>query len=240
MTNQCALEMEHGEKILRGQLVTPDNLQGKAPGVLVMHDAMGLGKFNEEKAHMLAGMGYVALATDMYGGGVHSDDPNEAGKHFLPFHTNPALIRARVVAWFEQMKSLPQVDETLIAAIGFCFGGQCVLELARSGADVKAVASYHGLLTTPAPAQADSIKGLVAVYTGSKDPYAPRKDVDALREEMTNARANFHLTEFSNAYHAFTNPNPPGDVEAGMQYDPLCDQVSWAGTVALLSHTLKN
>lgn len=203
-----------------------------------MHDAMGLGRFNERRAHLLADRGYIALATDMYGGGVHCEDPAEAGKHFRPFHDKPELIRSRVVAWYEKLKSMPEVDENRIAAIGFCFGGQCVLELARSGEDVKAVVSYHGLLTTPSPAKPDSLNNTVAVYTGSKDPYAPREDVETLRNEMAASGAEFQLTEFSHAWHAFTNPNPPMGVESGMQYDAVSDAVSWAGTLALFDQSL--
>jgi len=240
LNTQEPLKLTHDGASLCGQLIMPERRAAKAPGILVMHDAMGLGKFNEQKAHLLADLGFIALATDMYGGGVHCKDTDEAGKHFLPFHNKPELIRSRVVAWFEKLKCLPGVDENRIAAIGFCFGGQCVLELARSGADVKAVVSYHGLLTTPSPAKPDSLDTIIAVYTGSKDPYAPRKDVDLLREEMRVSGAHLQLTEFTHAHHAFTNPSPPMGVEAGMQYDALCDAISWAGTLALLNHTLQD
>lgn len=239
MTIIRTVHLNHEGASLKGQLALPETVKGSLPAVLVMHDAMGLGPFNVERASQLADMGYVALATDMYGDGVHTEEPNEAGKHFVVFHENPGLIRTRVLAWYEHLKSLPEVDPGRIAAIGFCFGGQCVLELARSGEDVKAVVSYHGLLTTPSPAEPHSIVGKVAVYTGSRDPYAPREHVENLREEMIHAGAVLQLTEFSDAYHAFTNPTPPGSVEQGMKYDALCDSISWAGTLTLLSHTLQ-
>lgn len=238
MAHARIVELQHEGTNLKGFLATPRDQQGKRAAVLIVHDAMGRGDFYGEKARVLAELGYVALAADMYGDGFHAETPEEAGKYFIAFHHNPALMRARVVALYEQLKSLPEVDETRVAAIGFCFGGQCVLELARSGADVKAVASYHGLLTTHAPAQSESVDTVVAVYTGTKDPYAPRDHVDALRAEMTAAGANLHLTEFSGAYHAFTNPKPPRGVEAGMQYDALCDRVSWAGTLVVLEQVL--
>ncbi len=223
---------------MRGQLFTPDDLRDARAAVLVFHDAMGLSAFTGERARQLADRGYIALAADMYGDGAHSEIPEEVGKYFILFHENPSLLRARVVAWYEKLKSLPNVDISRIAAIGYCFGGQCVLELARSGSDVRAVVSYHGLLTTHVPAARDSLETHVAVYTGTKDPYAPPEQVEALKEEMIEAGASLQLTEFSDAYHAFTNPSPPRGVEEGMAYDEVCDRVSWAGTLALLETTL--
>jgi len=239
MPNTQTVDIKHKDVTLKCQLVKPELANENLPGILVMHDAMGLSDFTVNKAKQLAEMGYLALATDMYGNGAHSENPEEAGKFFIDFHNTPELIRDRVLALYRHLKAQPEVDANNIAAIGFCFGGQCVLELARSGEDVNAVVSYHGLLTTPSPAEVNSLRTTVAVYTGSKDPYAPREHVDAIREEMTASGAELLLTEFSGAYHAFTNPNPPRGVESGMKYDELCDRVSWAGTCALLQHALK-
>ena len=229
------LTLSHRNTNLEGQLILPDSTTDAGPAVLVMHDAMGLSSFTVERGQRLADLGYVAVATDMYGEGAHFQSREDVGDYFLQFYNEPSLVRERTLAWFEHISSLPQVDTTRIAAIGFCFGGQCVLELARSGADVKAVVSYHGLLTSHAPAAANSLDTRVAVYTGTRDPYAPADQVDALRREMTAAGADLQLTEFAHGYHAFTNPNPPGGVEDGMQYNKLYDAVSWAGTLAVLS-----
>lgn len=238
MSDCEAVPLVHCDITLKGQLILPDDSVSKRPAVLVVHDAMGLGPLYVAKARELAALGYVTLAVDMYGDGFHSETPEQAGQHFIAFHENPSLMRERMLAWLEKLVSLPQVDTDRVAAIGYCFGGQCVLELARAGANVKSVVSFHGLLTTHAPATAGSIRGTVAVYTGTKDPYAPREQVFALQEEMHAAGADLHLTQFSGAYHAFTNPAPPRGVEAGMQYDALCDRVSWAGTLALLEQSL--
>jgi dienelactone hydrolase len=125
-----------------------------------------------------------------------------------------------------------------IAAIGFCFGGQCVLELARSGADVKAVVSFHGLLSTSMPATPGAIQGQVAIYTGAKDPYAPAEHVTALQQELTAAGARFQVMVFSEACHAFTDPNAAALGREGIAYDLIADHVSWAGTIALLETTI--
>ena len=238
MTEQQTVTLEHEGDSLKGQLVSPAEGDTPRPGVLVVHDAMGLSAFAVDKARQLAQLGYAAVAVDMYGDGVYCEKPEEAGKYFIRFRDDSRLLRSRISAWHEKLAGLAGVDHSRIAAIGYCFGGRCVLELARSGAEVRAVVSYHGLLTTEVPARPGDIGGLVAVYTGSKDPYAPPAEVAALKNEMAAAGATFHLTEFSNAYHAFTNPNPPGDVAAGMQYDEVCDRVSWGGTLALLASVL--
>ena len=231
----ATLPLSHRNTNLEGQLILPDRSTEARPAVMVMHDAMGLDSFEVERARQLADLGYVAVATDMYGEGAHFQSREDVGEHFLQFHKEPALIRERTLAWFEHLSTLPQVDATRIAAIGFCFGGQCVLELARSGADVRAVVSYHGLLSSHAPAAANSLDTSVAVYTGARDPYAPADQVDALRREMTAAGVDLQLTEFAHGYHAFTNPHPPGGVDDGMQYNKRYDAVSWAGTLALLN-----
>lgn len=232
------LSLTHNGRTLEGVIVTPTDSGPPRPAVLVAHDAMGRGPLYLEKAHQVAELGYIGIAIDMYGDGFHSKTTDEAGEHFVQFHSAPSLIRERMLAWYDIVNSLTEVDKDRIAALGYCFGGQCVLELARAGADIKAVVSYHGLLTTHAPATPGSIRGVVAVYTGSKDPYVPHEHVRALQEEMTAVDADLHLTEFSSAYHSFTNPAPARGVEAGMQYSALCDRVSWAGTVALLAETL--
>lgn len=227
------VSFRHEAAHLEGQVVVPE-APGRQAAVLVMSSGMGLGEQYREVARRLARQGYVALATDMYGNGAHYSVPKEAGASLGPLWGNPALLRSRVVAWFEMLKSLPEVDPDRVAAIGYCFGGQCVLELARSGANVKAVVSYHGILKTSMPAQIGVVKGLVAIYTGNKDPYAPREDVDAFLAEMRAAKARWHLTVFGDAYHAFTTKEDRSLPVEGIAYDPLADSVSWAGTLALL------
>lgn len=223
--------------VLRGELALPA-AAGKHPAVLVMHNAYGLGDHMRTVASRLAKLGYVALATDMYGDGVFHTDLMKASASLGPLLGAPDLLRARTVGWYEILAALPNVDANRIAAIGYCFGGQCVLELARSGADIKAAVSYHGLLTTPMPAQPGAIKGEVAIYTGAQDPYAPRDHVEGIRAELIAAGAKYQITEFGEAGHAFTDPNAAVAARPGIAYHALSDAISWAGTVALLNATI--
>ena len=239
MTELRAMAFEHDDVELVGQMAVPDT-PGPHPAVMVMHTALGLGEMMRERASRLAQLGYVAVATDMYGGGVdYHTDPKAAGELVKGLLSPPQRLRARAVAWYEQLKARPEVDPKAIAAIGFCFGGQCVLELARSGADVKAVVSFHGLLSTSMPATAGAIKGQVAIYTGARDPYAPAEHVTALQQELAAAGARFQVMVFSDACHAFTDPNAAAMGREGIAYDAIADRVSWAGTLALLEATLR-
>jgi len=228
----------HADVELTGQMGTPDGA-GPHPAVLIMPTALGLGAQMRRQADLLAQRGYVAVATDMFGGGQdYHAQPAAAGASFSALLANPLLLRARTLAWHSLVCATPNVDARRVAAIGYCFGGRCVLELARSGADVKAVVSYHGLLDTPMPAQRGAIKGIVAVYTGAKDPYAPTKDVEAFRQEMIAARARWQLTVFGDAEHGFTDPDAAKLNRPGVAYNALAERISWAGTLALLETEL--
>jgi dienelactone hydrolase len=236
MTDLNTVTCHHEGASLQGQLALPSSA-GPHPAVMVMHNAHGLGTQVRDSARRLAQAGYVALATDMYGGGVFHENPAAAGDSLGPLWKNPQLLRARVVAWFDWLKARPEVAVQRIAAIGYCFGGQCVLELARSGADVKAVVSFHGILTTALPAQPGAVRAQVAVYTGAEDPYAPRKHVDDFQDEMQAAGARWQIMSFGRCYHAFTDADIRTSLP-GLAYDPIADQVSWAGTLALLQAVL--
>ena len=238
MTELHAMAFDHDGVELVGQMAVPEK-PGPHPAVMVMHTALGLGEVVRERVRRLAQLGYVAVATDMYGGGVsYHTDRKSGGTAMMALLSPPQRLRARAAAWYEQLKARPEVDARSVAAIGFCFGGQCVLELARSGADVKAVVSFHGLLSTSMPAVPGAIHGQVAVYTGAKDPYAPADHVMALQQEMTAAGAHFQIMVFSEALHGFTDPNSDSPGMDGIAYDPIADRVSWAGAIALLEATI--
>jgi len=222
---------------LEGLLARPTGV-GPHPAVLVVHTAFGLGGHIPGIARKLAEQGYVALAVDMYGGGAYSEDPKVVGGFVMPLWGNAARLRSRMGAWLELLKARADVLPGRIAAIGYCFGGQCVLELARGGGDVKAVVSFHGILTTDTPAIAGEVRAKVAVHTGARDPHAPREHVDALRAEMHAAGADWQIAEYGEAWHAFTDP-AACTPETGRAYDATADQVSWAATLALLSAELK-
>ncbi|HEX7821779.1 MAG TPA: dienelactone hydrolase family protein [Sphingobium sp.] len=226
--------LHHEGTDLIGTLAVPQG-PGPHPAVLVVHDAHGIGPSMHERARILASEGYVALAADMYGGSIYYGVPEDAGEPFSSLVGAPGRLRARVTAWHEALKARPDVDADRVTAIGYCFGGMCVLELARGGADARAIISYHGILKTAQPAEPGAVKGRVAIYAGGKDPYAPLADVDALRAEMIAAGAAYDITIFGNALHSFTDPRAGEMGREGIAYDELAARMSWAGTMALLN-----
>ncbi len=234
------VQCEHDGVLLEGFAAVPKQVEVPYAAVLVRHSALGLGEPVRRAARRLADAGYLAIATDMYGAGADISTPEASGRLFAALIAEPERLRARTAAWFAAVAGRADVDPHRIAAIGYCFGGQCVLELARSGADLKAAGSYHGLLTTHAPAAPGSIRGEVAVFTGEKDPYAPAADVDGLRAELAAAGARHQVTVFSEAEHAFTDPDAGAISMPGISYNALADRVSWGATMALLEATLRD
>lgn len=238
MTTTTTISLFHRGAQLEGQIVVPAG-PGPHPGVLVMSNARGLGPHMIEVATRLAQCGYVAIATDMYGnGGYFPNDDESAGKAVAPLWADPELLRSRVVSWYDCIKSRLEVDPNRIVAAGYCLGGQCVLELARSGADVKAVASFHGILKTFSAAKQGAVKAFVSVYTGALDPYAPLDDVQAFRAEMVASGARWQITEFGGVRHSFTDYRQAFDLSSGMAYDPLAENESWAGMLATFKAVL--
>lgn len=231
------IDLVHDGVALKGQLARPAKAGAPLPVVLVFPSALGLGSHALAAVERLAGIGWLALGVDLYGDGLYSDygeDAGEAGALFQDFLQTPGAVRSRALAWFDRAASLPGADPARIAAIGYCFGGYCVLELARAGAGLKAAVSYHGLLTTALPTEPGAISGQVAAYCGAADPYAPPEAVEALRGELTAAGARHQITVFSGVEHAFTDPEAGKMGRVGIAYDALADRVSWAGTRALL------
>jgi len=231
------VELEHDGTLLRGYAAAPVG-PGPSPAVLVMHSALGVAHgVNEVTARRFADLGYVAVCTDMYGAELLDASVEDAGMAYAANLADPDRQRARTVAWFDAVASRPDVDAQRVAAVGFCYGGTTVLELARSGADVKAVVSYHGVLQTHARAAPGMIRGQVAAYCGAGDPYAPLDDVDALRAEMRDAEvAHYQITVFGGVGHGFTDPHAADLQLDGVAYDRLADDLSWQGTVVLLDH----
>jgi dienelactone hydrolase len=210
---------------LEGYLAWDDADSAARPGVLVVHDWYGVGENAKTRCNMLAELGYVALAADIYGKGVRPGSNEEAGKQAGKFRGDLPLFRQRLQAGLAELLRAPGVDATRIAAIGYCFGGGGVLELARSGADIKGVVSFHGSYTTTIPAGPGDIKAKVLVCHGASDPASPWATVDQLRAELDKAGADWQLVAYGGAVHSFTNPaaNDPGR----NAYHPLADQRSW-------------
>jgi len=233
------IDCDHDGFALAGLVAQPEGA-GPFPTVIVMHSANGLRHQVQGTIGRLAGLGYLAVATDMYGPEIQQGGAEGTGLAYMSFHENPALLRSRVVKWFETVAARPDVDRSRIAAIGYCFGGMCVLELARSGADLKAVVSYHGILTTHAPARKGEVKCDVAAYCGAHDPYAPMDTIDGLRRELVAAEARHHIMIFGDAAHSFTDPDAAVMGMEGIEYNAIADKVSWAGTLALLETLLQS
>jgi Dienelactone hydrolase and related enzymes len=231
------VEFVHEGTLLRGYAALPDG-SAPSPAVLVMHSAVGIGhEVNEHAARRLAAQGYVAVCTDMYGAHLEGAPLDDAANAFMANRADPVMQRARIVAWFDAVVARPDVDRERVAAVGFCYGGMSVLELARSGADVKAVVSYHGTLETHAPAEPGAITGHVVAYCGAADPYAPLDDVDNLRKELIAADVrNYQITVFGHAAHGFTDPQAARLELEGVEYEELANDLSWTGTLVLLEH----
>ena len=219
------LEYREGEKPLRGFLAWNEMQSGRRPGVLVVHDNSGLGDHDKERARRLAEMGYVAFACDMFGERTAPADDAERRKAFEEFRAKRLLPRARVA--LETLAAQPQVDPSRLAAIGFCFGGMTVLELARSGADLKGVVSFHGGLAGMAPAEPHKVKAKLLVCHGALDPYVTMDQVTAFTTEMTGAAADWQVIIYSGAAHGFTNSRAAASIP-GVAYHQASDVRSWA------------
>jgi dienelactone hydrolase len=211
---------------LQGYLAWDDEVQGKRPGVLVVQEWWGLNDFPKSVADRLAALGYVALAVDMYGKGVLAGSVQEAAKLAAPFKADRNLMRRRAMAGLEVLKSQPQVDASRLVAIGFCFGGTTVLELARAGAPLAGVVSFHGDLTAPMPAQG-AITSSVLVLHGAEDTYVPPGDVAGLMDELRKAGTDWQIVWFSGAVHSFTNPASGNDPSKGVAYNDKAARRSW-------------
>jgi dienelactone hydrolase len=240
MTAMQTVEHVHGGVTFRSRLALPAG-RGPHPGVMVMHDGRGVGDFVCDRARRLAEAGYAALAVDMHGEGRFYADTAEGSALVMAMMADTPRLRARVVAAFEAFAALPQVDPARIGAIGFCYGGQCVLELARSGANARAVVSFHGVLTTQQPARPGEVKAGVLVLTGALDPFAPVADVEAFRAEMTAAQADWQVTTYGGALHGFTDPiaDEMQRTMPGVGYDPVVDKLSRAQSMAFLEAALR-
>lgn len=213
---------------LEGYLAYDGSVKGPRPGVIVVHEWNGLGDYVKMRADELARLGYVALAIDIYGKGVRPATPQEMAAQASKYRNDIPLMRARAKAGLDELlKRTDLVDPTKIAAIGYCFGGGVALELARSGAALAGVASFHGNLDTPDPSDARNIKGKVLVLHGGSDPYVTRDKVAAFEDEMTNAGVDWQMIVYGGAVHGFTNPNNGNDPSKGAAYNEKADRRSW-------------
>ncbi len=229
---------KEGDTPLEGYLAKPQIPDVEtAPGILIIHDWMGLQDFAKAQADRLAGMGYVAFAADIYGKGVRPSNPDEAGEQAAKYKSDRELLRQRTNAALVELRK--RCDPSKIVAIGYCFGGMAVLELARSGADLRGVVSFHGGLDAPLAAEVPRPVPQILVLHGADDPYAPDKQTAAFIAEMRTAKADWQMIWLGNAVHAFTNPDAGHDPSKGAAYNAVADVRSWAHFQTFLTEALK-
>lgn len=233
------IEYKHGDVVLLGYLAYDDAVAGKRPGILIVHEWMGHNPYVRKRAEQLAELGYVAFALDMYGKGVMAKDAQEAAKMSSIYKNDRTLMRARATAGMEVLVKQPQVDADRVAAIGYCFGGTTALELARGGAKLSGVVSFHGDLATPTPDDAKNIKGKILACHGADDPFVPGKVVEAFREEMRKGGVDWQLIEYGGAVHSFTNPGAGNDNSKGAAYNAHADKRSWAAMKTFFNEIFK-
>jgi dienelactone hydrolase len=221
------IEYRDDSVLLRGFLAFDERKSGKRPGVLVMPEAFGLGAQAKGRAERLAQLGYVALAGDPYGNGLETNDLQEAMKIAGALREDIGKFRKRARVALDKLASLSQVDPNRLAAIGYCMGGSFALELARDGAPLKGIVSFHGGLGTPRPATAGQVKAKILICTGADDPFVPIAQVNALADEMTKAGADWQVIIYGGTVHSFTNPEAGKVGNAGLAYNKLSDERSW-------------
>ena len=236
------VEYTAGGVTMKGYLAWDANVQGKRPGVLVVHEWWGQNEYIRNRVRMLAELGYTALALDMYGEGKMAGHPDEAGKFSSELMKNFPVAKERFLAALEFLKKQPTVDPGRIAAIGYCFGGGVVLNMARQGVDLKGVASFHGSLSVIKPETATKIKAAVRVYNGADDKFIPAEAIDALKKEMADQKVNFKFVNYPGAVHAFTNPEADENAKKfsmPIAYNAAADKASWEDLKGFLKEIFK-
>jgi dienelactone hydrolase len=227
---------------LKGYIAYDDKIKGKRPGVLVVHEWWGHNDYARKRARMLAEMGYLALAVDMYGDGKTANHPDDAKKFMMAVTGNMATLKARFDAGLKYLRGSRIVEPDNIAALGYCFGGAVVLNMARAGTDLKGVVSYHGSLGTNTPAEAGKVKARILSFTGADDPMIPADQVAGFRAEMDKAGVNYQAVVYPGVKHSFTNPDADKygqQFNMPLAYDAAADKDSWAQTEAFLKEIFK-
>ncbi len=230
---------EQGGNTLEGYAVYNAAVKGKAPGIMIIHQWKGPGEYEKMRARMFAEMGYAVFVADIYGQGIRPKDAKEAGEQAGKYRADRKLMRERAAAGLKKMKELPYVDPERTVVAGYCFGGGCALELARSGAETKGVIVFHGNLDTPNPDDAKSIKARIIVLTGADDPNVPWTQIEAFKKEMEDAKVDWYLTAYGGAVHAFTDKGAGNDPAKGAAYNEKADKRSWIAAVEFLNSLFK-
>lgn len=236
-----AVEYTAGGVTLKGYLGWDESVKGRRPGVLVVHEWWGQNEYVKMRARMLAELGYTALALDMYGDGKTAAHPDDAVKFSSEVMKNFPMAKERFLAALEFLKMQPTVDPGRIAAIGYCFGGGVVLNMARQGVDLKGIASFHGSLAAVKPEAPVKIKAAVRVYNGADDKFVPAEAIEALKKEMADQNADFKFVNYPGAVHAFTNPEATENgrkFKMAIAYNETADKASWEDMKVFLAGIL--
>ncbi len=230
------IDYKAGDMEMVGYVAYDDEATDKRPGVLVFPEWWGNNDYSKFRAQELAKLGYVAFAADMFGKGQTTDDPKQAGDWSGQVKKDPQLAKVRLEAALAALKQQPNVDANNLAAIGYCFGGGCAINMARFQEPIKGVVSFHGDLSTTAPAKKVDAKLLICA--GAADPMVPPSAVEAFKKEMTDAGADFKIISYPDAQHAFTNPNADSHHIDGIKYNEAADKKSWEDMKGFLAGVL--
>lgn len=236
------VEYRAGDKVMKGFLAIDDSVRGKRPGVLVVPEWWGANDYARKRARMLAAEGYVALVVDMYGDGKVAANPKEASELAGSVNKNPPLALARFQAAEKFLSKQREFKKGELGAFGYCFGGAVVLNMARAGEPLKAVATFHGVLATDVSVKPGDIQSKIRVFHGEADPIVPSEQVSAFKTEMDNAKVDYKLVSYPGVKHTFTNREADSyatQFNLPLKYDPAADADSWTQALALLKATLK-
>lgn len=226
---------------MNGYVVYDENMEGARPAVIVVPEWWGLNDYAKKRARDLAGLGYIAMAVDMYGNGQQADNPDTAGKLATPFYMNPQMAKSRFDAAMAKLKTYTQADANKFGAIGYCFGGAQVITMSKLGDDLKGVVSFHGNLNVVAP-QKDMQKGEILVCHGAADPFVPQAEVDQFKKQMDSVGAKYTFRAYADATHSFTNPNATAMGEKfnmPIRYNAAADTASWNDMKAFFERVFK-
>jgi dienelactone hydrolase len=212
------IDYKHGNTTLSGYLVYDDAVSGKQPGVLMAHDRSGFSEGTIADAEMIAKLGYVVFAADMFGKGVVPKTVPEMTDLITIYNNDRPLMRARILAGLDVLKAQPMVDTAKLASVGYCFGGTVGIELIETGAPLVGFVSVHGSFRNFAPEAAKNIKGRVLILHGAEDPVAPMEELNAVIKQFRDAKVDFEVNLYSGTTHGFTHPSNPSEVRADAEY----------------------
>ena len=233
-----AINYKDGEVALKGYLIWEDSYEGKRPGIMVMHEWWGLNDYAKLRAEMLAEQGYVAFAADMYGDGRVTRHAKDAKAWKEQITSNIDAWQRRAMLGLEQLKQVPKVDSNKIAAIGYCFGGATVMQMAYAGADLRGVASFHGSLPPATAEQAAKVKGQVLIGHGDADAFVPEERIRKFTKALSDAGVTWEMNTYGGAKHSFTNPYSDGYGIDGLAYHEIADRNAWMRLLRFLDELL--